>query len=109
MERPSRWPWVVVESLEAVLGAKKSKILKVFVSVRGWPGNIFDVFWWSFGMICIVLILFSMYFSVNFLKKLSYGVTSRRRFGGRRCDSGTEKIKILNIFCFGSGMAWKYI
>ena len=27
-----------------------------------------------------------------FLKKLPYGVISRRQFGGRRGDSGTEKI-----------------
>ena len=65
---------VDLEVVEAVLGPKKLKIFKVFVSVRGWPGNIFEVFWWSFEMICIVLMLFSMYFSVYFsvyfLKKL---------------------------------------
>ena len=97
-----------LESPGAILGPKKSKILKVFVSVRGWPGNIFEVVWWSFGMICIVLMLFSMYFSVNFLKKLPYGVTSRRRFGGRRGGSGTEKIENFESFCFGSGVAWKH-
>ena len=87
-----------MEVVEAVLGPKKSNISKCFVSVRGWPGNIFEVFWWSFGMICIVLMLFSMHFSVNFLKKLPYGVTWRRRFGGRRGGSGTEKIIFLKVF-----------
>ena len=43
---------VDLEVVEAVLGPKKSKILKNFVSVRGWPGNIFEVFWWSFGVFC---------------------------------------------------------
>ena len=93
------------ESPGAILGPKKSKILKVFVSVRVWPGNIFEVFWWSFEMICIVLMLFSMYFSVYFLKKLPYGVISRRRFGGRRGGSGSEKIEIFEIFWSGSGVA----
>ena len=51
-------------------GTEKIEKLKVFVSDRGWPGNIFEVFWLSFEMICIVFRLFSMYFSVNFLKKL---------------------------------------
>ena len=34
-----------------------------------------------------------MHFSVQFLKKLPYGVVLRRRFGGRRGGSGSEKIK----------------
>ena len=50
-------------------------------------------------MLCIVFILFLMYVSVHFLKQLPYGVTLRRRFGGRRGDSGIEKSKV-------SGMGW---
>ena len=96
-----------LESPGAILGPKKSKILKVFVSVRGWPGNIFKVSWWSFGMICIVFVIFDVFFD-DFSEEIAHGVISRRRFGGRRGDSGTEKIEKFESFCVGSGVAWKH-
>ena len=47
------------------------------------------------------------YFSVCFLKKLPYGVITRRQFGGRRGGSGNEKINIFENFRLGSGVVQK--
>ena len=45
------------------------------------------------------------FFSVCFLKKLPYGFISRRRNGGRRGGSGSEKIKIFEKCGLGSGVS----